>query len=281
MTQASEFSKEELNAIVEMGKLTAGEGVEETVVEEGSEPVVETSGLSDFEKEQVAKGWNPKGEKSAGEWARHESLYSEIQHRGKEIKQLKRTIDSMKEFMSKHEKATYERARKDLELSREQALAENNYAAVNNIDQEMRELAEPVQVTEPPEEVVEFLDKHNEWYNGTTVEHKKMRAYANRIDRELSLDLGGADDPATHMQMLEEAILEKFPTYFNKNTVENKPKLQAVESGQSVGIAKKGKMHYTINDLSPEQKKCAHDFERAGIMTRDDFIKTLADAGEL
>jgi hypothetical protein len=63
--------------------------------------------LTDFEKEQQAKGWNPEGEKSAEEWLRAQPLYDEIKKRGKEIKQLQRTVDNMKSVMEKQTKLAY------------------------------------------------------------------------------------------------------------------------------------------------------------------------------
>ena len=57
--------------------------------------------LTEFEQEQHAKGWNPGGPKSAEEWARSEPLYEEIKRRGKENKQLQRTLESLKDMLDK------------------------------------------------------------------------------------------------------------------------------------------------------------------------------------
>lgn len=230
--------------------------------------------LSDFEKEQQLKGWNPNGEKSAEEWLAAQPLYDEIKRRGKEIKQLKRTMDKLKEMVERAEQVAYEKAVAELSAHRDHAVQTGNSQAVVEIDDRIKQL-EPTKIEEMPEAVAEFVDRHSEWLNGTSWEHMRMAKFTRERDAELgALNMG----PEEHMRVLEEHVKKEFPEYFGEVKIH---KRNTVESGQDQGIAKKGKKVYTINDLSPEQKKCVYDFERNNIMPREKYIQMLADAGEL
>lgn len=242
--------------------------------------------LTDFEKEQQHKGWNPQGEKSAEEWLRAQPLYEEIKQRGKEIKQLKRTVDSLKEVMDKQKKLAYDQAIYDLENKRNNAEVIGDVVKAQAIQQEIentqQEAAAPQEL---PQEAYDFAERNASWMQGTTYEEMEIARFAK--DRDLELAIKNLD-PIKHIKTLEEHLHKKFPDYFGVNI---KPESQLVESSSSSGVfANKNKKRYTINDLNPAQKKIIYDFERSGIitqdgkrntMTRDDYIKILSDSGEL
>lgn len=231
--------------------------------------------LSEFEQEQQQKGWNPDGPKSAEEWSRSEPLYEELKKRGKENKQLQRTVESMKALMDKQEKLAYQRALADLESQRRIAISNGNHQTVDQIDRQKQELKAP-EITPPG--VQEFTEKHSKWLNGTSYEDMKMVEFAKRRDDELGRK---KLDPEAHMQLLEEHIIKEFPDYF-KTTGEKSATLssQSVEGGSS-GVVGSSKKKYTLRDLSDEQKQVARDFERMGVMPVDKYISELIKIGDL
>lgn len=249
---------------------TSSDGQESEKKAETNEKV-----LTDFEKEQQAKGWNPEGEKSAEEWLRAQPLYDEIKKRGKEIKQLQRTVDNMKSVMEKQTKLAYEQAIKDLEAKQTEAYARGDTNAANQLQEQIETAQEPVLEQELPQEAYDFAERNASWMNGTSYEEMKIAKFARERDSELALK---KLDPVTHIETLEEHIRKEFPDYFG---IQVKPSSQAVESGTGTGFVNKSKKNYTMNDLNQEQKQCAYDFERTGVMPKEAYIKLLADSGEL
>lgn len=231
--------------------------------------------LTDFEKEQYAEGWRPDGEKSAEEWARTAPLYKGLEARGKQIKQLQRTVDSMKELMMKQEKAAYAKAVADLEQQRRQAIEQGNAEAVDYIETQKNNLAPPAIQEEMHPSIAEFKEKHKAWLEGSSYEEMKMQDFVNRRDAELMKRGLAVED---HLQTLEEHVQKEFPEYFGIKS----GRAQAVESAASSGVVrgKTGK-RYVFADLSSEQKTVAKDFERMGVMPVNDYIKKLVELGEL
>lgn len=238
------------------------------------------SELSEFEKEQQSKGWNPDGPKSAEEWARSEPLYDELKKRGKEIKQLQRTLESMKSVMDKNEEMAYKRALAQLQQDRDNAIALGNVPLVNQIEQQAAALkVKPNAEPEIPQVVQDFKERNDEWLTGTSYKHMKMQDFAMRRDQELaSRNL----PPDKHMEILEQHIKAEFPDYFTTNEDdEDRLSNNVVDSSGNSGVVSKSKKKYSLKDLTQEQKQCAHDFERLGVMKIDEYISHLVKVGEL
>lgn len=233
--------------------------------------------LTDFEKDQAAKGWNPTGEKSAEEWARAAPLYDELKERGRELKQLRRTVDEMKQHMQKQEKLAYERALADLQSQRNAAIQNGNVNLVNQIDEAQANLVPTsYEAVEEPLAVSDFKERNASWLNGTSYEEMKMAEFALKRDNELAAK---KLSPDAHMKVLEEHIKKEFPEYFR--TGEERT-TSAVESGYGDNVAKPvSKRKATFNDLDSTQKQIARDFERMGVMKVEEYVKQLVDAGEV
>ena len=224
----------------------------------------------------MAKGWNPDGPKSAEEFERATPLYEELKVRGKEIKALKRTIDELKDHMDKQKVAAYEQAVHDLQQQRVMALEEGNTALVDEIDTHRRELeaAKPVE-THPA--VLDFQDKHADWMSDTSFEAMEMQRFTFERDQQLA---NRGLSPEEHMAVLEEHIQKRFPEYF-KTENDNLGRGSAVESGVSNSGTTAPKKKFGFKDLTSEQKQVARDFEKMGIMNKDEYIKQLEINGDL
>lgn len=248
----------------------------ETTTEETS--TSEERVLTDFEKEQVVKGWNPDGPKSAEEFERATPLYEELKVRGKEIKALRRTINELKEHMDKQKVAAYEQAVADLRDQRVQALEEGNSALVDEIDESRRELEanKPVEVHPA---VTEFQERNADWMSDTSFEAMEMQRFTMDRDRQLA---NRNLDPEEHMAILEEHVKKQFPDYFNPRTEnDDLGRGSAVESGVSNSATVAKKQKFGFRDLNSEQKQVARDFEKMGIMKVDEYIKQLEINGDL
>lgn len=232
--------------------------------------------LTEFEQEQKVKGWNPDGPKSAEEWARAEPLYDELKLRGKEIKQLKRTLDELKGHMDKQKQAAYDQAMKDLTRQRDQAIAEGDVNMVNMIDEEARglELDRPVDI---PQAFQEFQLNNEEWLTDTSFEAMEMQRFATERDKQL---IGKEITPEEHVALLEEHMHKKFPEYFNPGST-SVGQGMSVESGSANSSATQSKKKYQFKDLTSEQKQIARDFEKMNVMKTSEYIKQLVDNGDL
>ena len=258
----------------EKGQEQASEQAEQEVAkQEANEEKI----LTAFEEEQAAKGWNPNGPKSAEEWARAEPLYEELKVRGKEIKQMKRTIDELKNHMQKQEQLAYEKALSELNNQRREAIATGNAELVEKLDEERVKLDMPT-MAEKPQAVLDFEDRHADWLAGTSFEAFEMQKFALERDQQLATrNL----DPEEHMTLLEDHVQKKFPEYFNKGEA-SKSMGSAVESGTNDSTTSSGrKKKYDFNDLSAEQKQIARDFKKMGVMEIDDYISQLVDNGDI
>lgn len=231
------------------------------------------TGLSDFEQEQKALGWNPDGEKSAKEWAAAYPVYTALKERNQEVKQYRRVIDEMKQLLATQKQTAYNQALADLAAERNAAITNGDHNAVNEIDRK-RATIQPLPVLEP-EAVAEFKEKHAKWLTGTSFEEMEMSEFAKRRDAEL---MGKKLSPEDHMELLEQHVKAKFPNYFKAGKTQDS---QAVEGSSGANVASRSKARYTFQDLSEEQKKVAKDFERLKVMKIDQYINELAAAGEI
>ena len=248
-----------------------------------SEPEKDTNDRPSVEDEASAKGWKPGGEKSAEEFLRAEPLYQELKSRGKEIKELKQTLDELKAHQDKQIRMGYEQAMRELQAKREDAISMGDIDAVNEVEEQMKYQEESLNV-KPEAELSSaakaFGERHKEWLNDPSYESQQMREFVQTRDSELMIY---GMDPEEHIKIIEKDLKTKFPSYFSsrEESVEEVNKFQSVESGGNSGVKVTRKAKYGFSDLNSEQKRCARHFEKRGIMSTDDYIKQLVTLGEL
>lgn len=234
------------------------------------------------EKEALAKGWKPDGgPKSAEEYLRTEPLYDELRQRGKEIKELKAVVTSMKDMMSKQEQRAYQQALDDIKHARVTAIQEGDVSEVTRLDGELdkvnRDLqqyaASPAMSITP--KVQDFMDRNKNWLEANTEEATDMRLMAEAKYIVLK-NQGKSEDEI--VDVVEATLKRSFPNYFQKP----KPPQQAVESSSmDAHNQRKGKSKHSFNDLSAEQKEICRRYERLNVMDRNEYIDQLISLGEL
>lgn len=285
----------------EMGVVTDGDSreVQETAqeTEEAVRPIDEpeqesSRELSEFEQEQVAKGWDPDGEKTAEEFARAEPLYGEISKRGKRLKEkdreiddLRQTMNELKEHLAKQQQSMqqqqqigYQRALEELYERRVDAIEAGNVQEVANLDQQINETSsqmQNIQRQELPAPAKAFYERNKDWLESKDATAFEIREYADKRDKDLTRFNLPLDE---HVRILEGDIQKKFADRFGETAV-NSPTVQAVEANTKTNTPRRSK--YTINDLSDIQKACCNRFVKNGIMTAQQYIQQLVDMGEL
>lgn len=245
---------------------------EQNASKENNETIQERL-LTDLEKEQVARGWDPDGVKSAEEYARSEPLYEEIKKRGKEIKSLHKTVEGLKQYMERQEKVVYDKARSELQVEWEKAVSAGNVALVKQKQKELDELKP--NLAQIPDAVKEFHSKYEKILNSREGVENKIRLWL--MGRDSSLASEGLT-PDEHLAQLESEMSEIFPSYFSKLSPG-----QSVEAGIGSNVSSSGgKRKYNFNDLSKDQKGVWESFEKYGVpISKDKYVQSLVEQGVL
>lgn len=247
---------------------------EDTVVVDSVE--IGEKHVSDVEKLASQYGWKPEGERTAEDFIAF--ALEKLPKRGKELEQMRNTIEQLKNHMTKQEEAAYQRALADLQNQRIEAIRQGDPELVAEIEQRQQQLKPNIELPE----VSAFKERHGEWINSPKFEHRQMKQWLEEQDRVLAnYNL----TPAQHMEELEDSLHKKFPDYFKEGvTKEVVSKSNTVESGNlnnlTTEVTHKNKK-YSFNDLNDAQKQAARLFEQMKVMKVDDYIKDLVKSGEL
>jgi len=248
--------------------------------EKEEEPVLVVSPLDDLAKKH---GWNPEGEKSAEEFISF--ALDAHPKRGKELKELKKTVENLVELNKRQHQAGYEAAARELEDQRRDAIVAGDLAAVEIMDQKIKSHQEEAPVEDPPEihhSLSDFDARHSDWIgDAVSLNAHKMRQFAHQ--RGMDLAQTGMD-PSEWVPILEQNLKEEFSDYFSpKKQKEEKIKMypSVDQDGNSGTANKKSSQKFSFSDLTSEQKTIARQFERRGVMKAEEYINQLVEIGEL
>jgi flagellar biosynthesis GTPase FlhF len=246
--------------------------------------VVEQVQVDPVEQEARASGWVPKEEfhgdehkwVDAGEFVRRAPLFQKIDTAGREIKELRKSLDALKQHHAQVRETEYKRALDELKASKREAYIEGDPDALIEIDEKLaavkdaqarfkQEQAQEAARAADPEVIhPEFAawTKRNTWYN----ESKPMRAFADALGIELRAQ---GISPSDVLRQVEVKIKEEFPNKFRNP---NRDKPGAVEGG---GKAAPSKGNSGEASLSDEERRIMNTFVRTGVMTKEQYIADL------
>ena len=238
---------------------------------------------NEMEHRALSMGWRPKEEWQgseddfidAKEFVRRKPLFDKIDSTTKRLKNVEETLTQLASHHQQVKELEYQRALKELRLEKRTALKDGDTVAALELEDKMDELAEQhkqeiqevkQQKVETPAPTTEFLNwvKYNDWYlkdpdmhdfaDGTAVSFIKRS--------ELSGVKLTEDEVFSHvLDKVKKAYPEKFEN-------PNRQKASAVSSGDR--NSKGTKSGYRLSD---EEEAVARNFERQGIMTREEYIK--------
>lgn len=229
---------------------------------------------SSIEELAAQYGWKAEGEKTAEEYVK--VALDKFPDQSKKIKQLFRTVDELKEHMSKAEQRAYAQAKSELDAQKKQAIYDGDVNRVEEIEQAVANLVP--QVAAPPQQhpsITEFEERNAEMLNDTSFEALKIQAWVESHGAILGRKKLPVEE---HMAILEDHMKKEFPNYFDDGEIRS-PVSSSRENVTSKTRAK-GKAP-SFNDLSSEQKQIARDFENMGVMSIDNYIRDLVKHGEL
>jgi len=241
----------------------------------------EATQVDPFEVKAKELGWRPQAEYDgdADEWVdakefvKRAPLFERIKSTNKRLRDQEKIINELKTHIHTVGDAAYKKAVADLQ--REKALAVNDadIDRVTAIDEELDRIkaeAKPVAKNETNPILVEWIAKpENKWFNDdkemnlfAVASHDAICAANPNIDLEESL------------KMLTKQVKRAFPEKFT-----NPARSSAATVETAVSASGGGKKVFTYRDLSEEQRRIADNFERKGIMKKDDYVKQMAESG--
>jgi hypothetical protein len=259
---------------------------------EESEPDVEiTTEDNKSLVEQIARaqGWNPEdGPLSAEEYIRRGPLLKEISARGKEVKNLSKDRDELREqneklqsemstiktLLTEMQQEKIMLSLQNLQTERRNAIQNGDVERVDAIEEELRKLSEKSQQytdlkpkSDLPEQLQGFASRSQEhtewtkqnldWLQRTDIVARRMRAEAEIIGQELSLKPEyQANTPAVRQKLfkaVQEHLYQEFPDQFGRSMRGN-----AVTEDREPLANKGGKKKIRYQDL-PERLKQSYD----------------------
>lgn len=237
-----------------------------------------------LEVEARASGWVPKDEYhgdsnkwiDAGEFVRRAPLFQKIDLQTRELKELKRGLEALKQHHAQVRETEYTRALADLKSAKKDAFIDGDADLIIEIDDKLaavkdeqrkfaqEQAAEAVRAAAPDAIHPEFAawTKRNAWYDTS----KPMRAFADALGIELR---AGGMSPSEVLKQVEAQIKEEFPNKFRNP---NRDKTSAVE-GSSKGGGKSGSSGEA--SLSEDERRIMNTFIRTGVMTKEQYIAEL------
>lgn len=227
----------------------------------------------------AAAGWKPLEEfqgdpeawVDAKEFIKRAPLYEKNHKLKRELAELKTTLHEVKGHISKVSEAAYNRAVADLTARRDEAIDNGDREQVREIDKEIKAaeaMIAPVNTVHPA--IAEWEKANGEWFYKDAEISDFGLAHAQTYLNRHPNDFAGA------MESMEKAVKRAFPEKFEKSNPARKAP-PAVETGGAPGA----KRTFGKSDLNEEQRNVMKRFVRMGVMTEDDYIKDLAESGQI
>lgn len=232
--------------------------------------------LTEIEQRALEMGWRPKEEFAgneddfidAKEFVRRKPLFDKIESQSKEIKNVRKAVEALKEHYSAREAAAVQTALSKLKEARQEAISNADGAAFDQIDTEIKRVekeADRLQKldAEQPQEPdlhPEFVawSKRNSWYSDVGY----MRKWADDYGIELARQ-GVA--PADVLKKVETAVKKEFAHKFTNPNKAGAPDVEA--GGRSSGGKSADKF-----ELTPQEEKVMKTLVSTKVMTKEDYI---------
>lgn len=200
-------------------------------------------------------------------------LKERLNHALGQIREMRETFEEFKEYATKREQKRVEKAIKELEQRRREAVESGDVEAFDQVDKEYRELNEsmreepkkaPQKADEPPtaDPVVKEWTERNPWFN----KDQDAADFAVMAEKRISAENPGM--PLSEvLEKVTERVRKRFPEHF-ENPRRNQP--GAVEGGTQAG---RGKGKKTYADLPADAKAHCDRFVKQGLLTREAYVQ--------
>jgi hypothetical protein len=231
-----------------------------------------------YEDEAREQGWKPKEEyegdpdkwRPAKEFVERGELFGKIDGMGRELKETKKALKMLQDHHSKVRETEYKRAVDELKSLQKKHLEDGNsdgYLEATELltdlkaEQKAREVVRETTPAQPDPRFTTWVQK-NTWY----AQDSTMRDYADAIGMGYAQKHPGMD-PEEVLQYVTSEVKERFKSRF-VNPNRNKP--SSVEGSSQAAPVKKSTFQ-----LTEDERKVMHTFERTGVMSKEEYIAEL------
>ena len=253
------------------------------MAEDANEEVKPEESKTDYEAAARTAGWKSKEELGedfdqvkfvgAEEFIKRKPLFDTIKQQNRELKDLKKTIDSVVLTSQKMSELAAKRAVAELKAQKREAIAVGDVDKVEALDVSIEEQKQVI--NKPPDvapQVVEWT-KENKWFH----EDSELQdfavawcaAYAKRNpDKSMEESLDAT----------AKATKKAYPEspYFKESRRQEPPQVET-HKGEGGGKVKK----YTLDRLDDDQKRAYKQFMAKKVMSHDQYFQSLEEIGAL
>lgn len=242
--------------------------------------------IEDTAREQ---GWNPDytgpDKIDAAEYVRRKPLFDKIHAQGRELKEIKRSVDSMVGTYKSMSEAQYQRGVKDAEKRMAEAEASFNVVAYKEAAADKAVLEQSHQAIEqatpagvPPE--VEIWCNANPWFDKDKIMQTDALEYKDRyVKRNPSAPL---NEVLAYVEArIKKDYPEKFPVIAASTIAKSVPTTPPVEGGGSGSSSKSGDFSKLESSMTQEEKRVMAMFTASGKMSKAEYLKSYAEVREM
>ena len=237
------------------------------------ESVVEPS---EIEIRAMEMGWKPKDQLTddkefveAKEFIARKPLFDRIHSQNEKIKDVEQTLQETAKHVLKVQELAYKKAMSDLQKDRKTAINEADVDRVHEIDYELDQLEAAKPVATAPAEYVAW-EKENPWFK----QDEELFAFAcASYDAQLKRTPNAPLDKV--LELVNRVTRRAFPDKFEGET---KPVPHSVE-GETKPVHQSKQPGYS--SLNENQKRVCDNFVKMKIMTKEAYIKSLHEIGEI
>lgn len=249
---------------------------------EVKEPEQQAPEFTEIERRAMEMGWRPKqefeGEEDdfidAKEFVRRKPLFDKIEGQSKEIKNVRKALEALKQHYTKVQETEYNRALAKLQEARQEAISNADGVAFDQIDKEIRNVEKQMDVVKQAQELPLVEDEpkvhpefaawqnKNQWY--TSVGY--MRTWADEYGDKL-VKQGMA--PSEVLRKVEEGVRKEFPHKFTNPNKQNAPFVDNGKEG-SKGAGRSEKI-----ELTEQEERIMNTLVRSGTITKEKYLADL------
>jgi uncharacterized protein (DUF1499 family) len=232
---------------------------------------LETMNEEQILEEAVKQGFNPEYEgenkKTPKEFLEvafnHNKVLKERNDKlSQQVQSLTTQIKHLVQFQEEQKQKAVEKAVRELQAQRQEAIKDGDVEKVEKIDHEIAETQVAKSQNNP---ILDEWVAKNSWYQ----DDEELALEADIIAKQLQ-DTGrfGPQDFNRLLTTVENRIKKAFPDKFRNPKKDNPPD---VESGRSTN---QSQSKHTYADLPPEAKRWCDQFVKDKIMTREQYLET-------
>ena len=207
---------------------------------------------------------------------RNRRLIEQLDELNQKYDRQNQTLQKLAQHHKRTAELAYQRALRDLEKRRRDAVELGDTTAFTEVEAEIKELhaanvAEPdpapVQVPQanPDKEAAEKWFQDNPWFFDDLTLHMAAQAAGNIVDKKFPNYTA-----AEKLAWVKKTVMDTYPDRFEQQEGK-KEKVSPVLGGSGSGKGGNGRKK-SYADLPGDAKKACDDFVKQGLMTRDDYV---------